>query len=628
MAAVDDGTDLAVHAGKGLLGTVHAVAAVQILVAHRGQTHHAVLFAHTEHGNHLASDLGGPLDVVGSAGGLGVEHHFLSGTAGQQGADLGQQVFLGHQELFFLGQVQGVAQSALSMGHDGDLGHRHGIVLLLGCHQCVAHLVVGDHLLFLFGQHGALLFGAGDDRLKGHEQIVLIDRLASVAHSTQRGLVDQIGQIGAHAACSGLGDLLQIHVLGQTDVAGMDLQGSQTAGQIGTVHRDAAVETAGTQQGLVQHLGTVGGGQNDDTLGGVETVQFGQQLVQGLLALVVAAETGSVTGFTNGVDLIDEDNTGGHLGGLFEQITDTGCTHAHKHFHKIGTADGEEGHAGLAGHSLGQQGLAGTGGTHQQSALGQLGADFGVLLWVMEHVDDLLQGLLGLVLTGHIAEGDASLLFHIDLGVGLAHATNAAHSAAAHFFEHEAVYQHQCADHQNHGQHITQQQIHQEGRLLHDVRAIGQSLLLLHQGNQAGIGHRCGLIGRFFPFQKIVRDHRSSRIILCRLIRLGVDQRSVFGHGPAILQVESEYAGFHVYQFHRALLHGVAEIGVLDLYDSSSVNAGKQIVKRNGQDQSPYHNGDKSCIPFFVVGVFAVEIFVILVIGSQTSILLWKVIQT
>ena len=103
--------------------------------------------------------------------------------------------------------------------------------------------------------------------------------------------------------------------------------------------------------------------------------------------------------------------------------------HAHKHLHKVGAGDGEEGHARLASHRLGQQGLAGARRAHQQGALGQLGADLRVLLGIVEDVDDLLQGLLGLVLAGHIPEGDAGLLLHIDLGVGLAHAAQAAHAA-------------------------------------------------------------------------------------------------------------------------------------------------------------------------------------------------------
>ena len=48
--------------------------------------------------------------------------------------------------------------------------------------------------------------------------------------------------------------------------------------------------------------------------------------------------------------------------------------------------------------------------------------------YIVKKINDLLQGLLGFILTGHILEGDAGLLFHVDLGVGLAHAADAAHA--------------------------------------------------------------------------------------------------------------------------------------------------------------------------------------------------------
>ena len=76
-----------------------------------------------------------------------------------------------------------------------------------------------------------------------------------------------------------LGDLVKIHILRQADLSGVNLQSIQSALEVGSIHDDPAVEPAGTQQRLVQNFGTVGGGQTHDALGGLETVNFGQQLV-------------------------------------------------------------------------------------------------------------------------------------------------------------------------------------------------------------------------------------------------------------------------------------------------------------------------------------------------------------
>ena len=56
------------------------------------------------------------------------------------------------------------------------------------------------------------------------------------------------------------------------------------------------------------------------------------------------------------------------------------------------------------------------GGPTSSAPRGQLGADLRVALGLVEEVDDLGQGLLGLVLAGHVLEGDAGLLLGHDLG--------------------------------------------------------------------------------------------------------------------------------------------------------------------------------------------------------------------
>ena len=164
------------------------------------------------------------------------------------------------------------------MGDDGDFGNRLG-VLFQGGDKGVTHLVVSHQPLFRIGQHGVLLFGTGNDGLEGDQQVFLVDGLAALADSPEGGLVDQIGQVCAHGAGGGLGDLVKIHILRQADLPGVDFQGVQTALEVGTVHDDPAVKPAGTQQRLVQDLGPVGGGQADNALGGLETINFGQQLV-------------------------------------------------------------------------------------------------------------------------------------------------------------------------------------------------------------------------------------------------------------------------------------------------------------------------------------------------------------
>ena len=77
-------------------------------------------------------------------------------------------------------------------------------------------------------------------------------------------------------------------------------------------------------------------------------------MVQGLFPLVVASAQACATVAPNGIDFIDENDTGCVFFALDEQITHPGSANTDKHLDKIGTADGIERNLGFAGNGLGQ----------------------------------------------------------------------------------------------------------------------------------------------------------------------------------------------------------------------------------------------------------------------------------
>ena len=202
----------------------------------------------------------------------------------------------------------------------------------------------------------------------------------------------------------------------------MDAQDGGAPGHVRGLDGDLPVKAPGAQQGLVQHVGAVGGGNEDDVGGGVKAVHLHQELVEGLLALVVApAHAGSAVA-PDGVNLVHEDNRGGVLLGLLEQVAHARGPHAHEHLHELRAAHGEEGHAGLPGHGPRQEGLTGAGRPVEQDALGDLGAHGLELLRLGEELTDLLELLDGLVLPGDVREGDVGHLLLPHLGLGAAEA--------------------------------------------------------------------------------------------------------------------------------------------------------------------------------------------------------------
>ncbi len=102
----------------------------------------------------------------------------------------------------------------------------------------------------------------------------------------------------------------------------MNRQNAFAALDVGTIDHDAAVEAARPEQRRIEHVGTVGRRDEDDAFVGLEAIHFDEELVQGLLALVVPASEARATMTADGVDLVDEDDAGRVLLALLEQVAD------------------------------------------------------------------------------------------------------------------------------------------------------------------------------------------------------------------------------------------------------------------------------------------------------------------
>ena len=212
----------------------------------------------------------------------------------------------------------------------------------------------------------------------------------------------------------------KIDVRGHRLALGVHLQDVEAAPEVGSVDGDLAVEPARPEQRGVEDVRPVGGGDQDHAAAYVETVHLDQELVQRLLALVVAAAHAGATVPADGVDLVDEDDRGSVLLRLLEQVADAGGADADEHLDEVRAGDRVERHPGLPGHRAGQQGLAGAGLAVQQDTLGDLGADGLELGGLGQELLDLLELLDRLVTPGDVAEGGLRRVLVGDLGLRLA----------------------------------------------------------------------------------------------------------------------------------------------------------------------------------------------------------------
>ena len=258
----------------------------------------------------------------------------------------------------------------------------------------VSGLMISRDALVLLGDDLRTLLLADAD-LDQRFINVRLDHIAAILlRGADGGLVHEVLQIRAGEARGGLRDLTEVHVLGQRLVPRMNLQDLLAALHVGLSNADLPVKTTRTHDGGVEDIHTVRRGHHDDALVRAETVHLHQQLVQGLLALVVAAAHTGAAASGDCVDLVNEHDAGRILLRLSEQVTDTRSADAHEHLDEIRTGDAEERHTALACDRLREQGLTGSGRAHQQHALRDAGAHAGELFGRLQELDDLRKGFL------------------------------------------------------------------------------------------------------------------------------------------------------------------------------------------------------------------------------------------
>ena len=129
--------------------------------------------------------------------------------------------------------------------------------------------------------------------------------------------------------------------------------------EVGQLDGDAAVESARARQRGVERLGPVGRGEYHDAVVALEAVHLGQQLVQRLLALVVAHRS-RVAALADRVYFVDEYDAGGFLLRLLEEVAHLRRAHADEHLYEFGARYREEGHVRLARDGLREHRLART----------------------------------------------------------------------------------------------------------------------------------------------------------------------------------------------------------------------------------------------------------------------------
>ena len=244
-----------------------------------------------------------------------------------------QHLFLGDQEFFLTRQLHGVAKGAFCTRYNGDFMNRVGIFKELS-REGVPHFMIGDSFFGISGKNSIFLLLTSDNHFNRFFKIFLSDGVSLESYSSNGGLIDDISKF--RATCSGrrLCNGFEVDIGAEFYGLGMKFQDCNSSWKVWTLHDDLAVETARTQESGIQNFWSVGRAEDNDAVGGIKSIHFFQQLIQGLFSFVIPAHH-SITSFSHGVDLIDKDDTWRFFIGLFEEVTNLGGTGTDKHLNKF-----------------------------------------------------------------------------------------------------------------------------------------------------------------------------------------------------------------------------------------------------------------------------------------------------
>ncbi|KAI6757217.1 hypothetical protein HG531_003042 [Fusarium graminearum] len=220
--------------------------------------------------------------------------------------------------------------------------------------------------------------------------LIEIDQIHLLTNLLHGSLRAEGGNIGTNVTmCLGC-NLLQVDIVTELHVLGVDLENLETTSRVGDTNVDLTIESAESSKSGVDRVGSVGGGHDNDVGTSLHTVHEGKKLRNdSSLDLTVSLFTlGS-----DGVNLVDEDNGGRVLLGFLKGLSQVRLRLTSHLRHDLGTVDEEEEGTSLVGNSSGHQSLTSTGRSEKQNTSRRLNTNrlekLGMSERKLNHLSDL-----------------------------------------------------------------------------------------------------------------------------------------------------------------------------------------------------------------------------------------------
>mmetsp|Transcript_9838 Transcript_9838/g.25932 ORF Transcript_9838/g.25932 Transcript_9838/m.25932 type:complete len:320 (+) Transcript_9838:136-1095(+) len=233
---------------------------------------------------------------------------------------------------------------------------------------------------------------ARDEALRVDEDLAGVRLLDVLADGQLARALADFRQVGAREALGAVGDLVEADVLGHRRLARVRVQDGHAARVVGERHVDELVQPAGARHRRVEHVGPVGGAEDEDVLRGAHAVDLGQNLVDDAVTRLTAAGGGAAR-LCDRVDLVEEEDARRRSTRLVEELAHVGFGLAEPHGEELGPLDGDEVGLALVRHRLGHQRLAAAGRAVHEHALRGGHAELAKLALVADRELDRLHQL-------------------------------------------------------------------------------------------------------------------------------------------------------------------------------------------------------------------------------------------
>ena len=271
--------------------------------------------------------------------------------------------------------------------------------------------VISSIALFLVRHDHRFALCAHHDFVFGQFKLFHFHNTFTGARGKQGGFVHQVGQISTRETRSTTSNNARLDIITHRHFAHVDLENLLATTNIRQTNHNLTVKTTWTQERRVQHVRTVSGGNHNDAVIHLKAVHLNQQLVKGLLTLIMTAAHTVTTVTTDSINFIDEDNARRVLFSLLKHVTNTAGTNTHEHFNEVRTGNRKKRNLGFTSNRLGDQSFTGPRRANHQHTTRDSTAQTLKLARIAEELNQLTHFFLRFITAGHISQGRFDLVF-------------------------------------------------------------------------------------------------------------------------------------------------------------------------------------------------------------------------